>query len=226
MFIITGASGGIGNFLLRNLTERGEEVIGIYNSTVPDPLTEQYYHADLTNGVAVNAFIKKYESRLKNINLINAAGISYNSFAHKADMDNWKQVIDVNFVATFNMIRLLLPFMRNDSYGRIINFSSVVAQQGIVGTSAYAASKAALWGLCKSLAAENAGKNITANNINLGYFNIGMIEQVPENMLNIIIEKIPAKRLGHPEEILSTVQYIIDTPYLNGSSIDLNGGLL
>lgn len=226
MFIITGASRGIGNFLLKSLIEKGEEVIGIYNSTMPETGTEHYYHADLTNGEAVNAFIKNYEPRLKNISLINAAGISYNSFAHKADMDNWRQVIDVNFVAAFNMIRLLLPFMRNDNYGRIINFSSVVAQQGVLGTSAYAASKSALWGLCKSLAAENAGKNITANNINLGYFNIGMIEQVPENMLQTIIEKIPAKRLGEPAEILSTVQYIVNTPYLNGTCIDLNGGLL
>lgn len=226
MFIITGASRGIGNFLLKSLIEKGEEVIGIYNSTMPETGTEHYYHADLTNGEAVNAFIKNYEPRLKNISLINAAGISYNSFAHKADMDNWRQVIDVNFVAAFNMIRLLLPFMRNDNYGRIINFSSVVAQQGVLGTSAYAASKSALWGLCKSLAAENASKNITANNINLGYFNIGMIEQVPENMLQTIIEKIPAKRLGEPAEILSTVQYIVNTPYLNGTCIDLNGGLL
>lgn len=226
MFIITGASGGIGNFLLRSLTDQGEEVIGIYNSTEPETLLDHCFAADLTNDDAVNTFMKKYESRLKNINLINAAGISYNSFAHKADMENWKQVIDVNFVAAFNMTRLLLPYMRNDNYGRVINFSSVVAQQGVVGTSAYAASKSALWGLCKSLAAENANKNITANNINLGYFNIGMIKQVPENMLQTIIEKIPARRLGDPAEILSTVEYIVNTPYLNGSSIDLNGGLL
>jgi acetoacetyl-CoA reductase/3-oxoacyl-[acyl-carrier protein] reductase len=116
--------------------------------------------------------------------------------------------------------------MRNDNFGRVINFSSVVAQKGIPGTSAYAASKSALWGMAKALAVENGNKNITINNINLGYFNVGMIEQVPENILQDIIKSIPAQRLGNPEEILSLVNLIINNGYLNGASIDLNGGML
>ena len=114
--------------------------------------------------------------------------------------------------------------MRQNKFGRIINFSSVVAQKGVPGTSAYAASKAALWGLTKNLAVENAKYNITANNLNLGYFNTGMIKDIPDNMLTTIKENIPAGRLGEPNEVLNAIEFLINTPYVNGTSIDINGG--
>ncbi len=139
----------------------------------------------------------------------------------------WKKVIETNLIGTYYMIRVFLPIMRQQNYGRIINFSSVVAQKGIPGTSAYAASKSALWGLSKSLAQENGGKGVTINNINLGYVNIGMgIEQVPEIYQNSIKSQIPTQRFCEPEDILKTVEYIRNTSYLNGSSIDLNGALI
>ncbi|MBP1671863.1 MAG: family oxidoreductase, partial [Bacteroidetes bacterium] len=105
---------------------------------------------------------------------MNCAGISYNSYAHKADIDKWNKVIEVNLNGTFNVIRNILPIMREQSYGRIINFSSIVTSLPTPGVSAYAASKAGLIGLTKSLAVENASKRITVNAINLGYANIGM----------------------------------------------------
>lgn len=225
MIIITGASRGIGKYLLSYFISQNQQVIGIANNTLPDFNVIHYYKLDIRNEDEIKHFIDQHQANFKNVTLINAAGISYSAFAHKADLPSWRDVIDTNLIGLFNLTRQLLPVMRNDNYGRIINFSSVVAQHGIPGTSAYAASKAALWGLAKTLAAENGGKNVTINNINLGYFNIGMIEQVPENILTTIIQGIPAKRLGKPEEILSTVKYIMDTAYLNGSSIDLNGGL-
>ncbi|MXV16696.1 SDR family NAD(P)-dependent oxidoreductase [Hufsiella ginkgonis] len=225
MYIITGASRGIGKFLLQHYLGQGEEVIGFYNNTLPDQHNGCYYKVDITHPAEVTAFFAGHKDRLKNIRVINAAGIAYSAFAHKADITKWKEVIDTNLVGLFNVISGVLPFMREENYGRIVNFSSVVALQGVMGTSAYAASKAALSGLSKSLAVENGMKNITINNINLGYFNIGMIEQVPQDKLSQIIEKIPANRLGDPVDILSTVDYMIRTSYLNGSSIDLNGGL-
>jgi NAD(P)-dependent dehydrogenase (short-subunit alcohol dehydrogenase family) len=123
------------------------------------------------------------------------------------------------------MIRAILPFMREQNYGRIINFSSVLAQKGVAGTSAYAASKAALWGMSKSIAAENAGKNITINCLNLGYFNLGMIEQVPEELQNELKKSIPTGDFGDPENIYKAVRFLIESNYVNGSSIDINGGL-
>lgn len=226
MIIITSASRGIGKFLFEKFKSEGKEVIGFYNTTLPDGNTDGYYKIDITNEEEIIAFFDQHKNSLKDIVLLNTAGISYNSFGHKADFDRWKQVFEVNLLGTFNMIRLALPKMRDDSYGRIINFSSVVAQKGIPGTSAYASSKAALWGMSKALAVENGSKNVTINNINLGYFNIGMIEQVPGDYLENLLQSIPAKRLGTPEEILSAVNFIIETAYLNGSSIDLNGGLV
>jgi NAD(P)-dependent dehydrogenase (short-subunit alcohol dehydrogenase family) len=225
MIIITGASRGIGKYLLNHFISNGtQQVIGIANKTSPDAFLENYYQLDIRNDEEISQFVKQLPAN-EEIILINAAGISYSAFAHKTELKSWTDVIETNLIGLFNLTRHLLPLMRSQNYGRIINFSSVVAQQGVVGTSAYSASKAALWGLAKTLAAENATKNITVNNINLGYFNIGMIEQVSETMLTQIVQQIPAKRLGEPIEILSTVKYILDTAYLNGASIDLNGGL-
>jgi NAD(P)-dependent dehydrogenase (short-subunit alcohol dehydrogenase family) len=115
--------------------------------------------------------------------------------------------------------------MRENGYGRIINFASIVPQKGIPGTSSYAASKAGLWGLTKSIAAENAKKGITVNTLNLGYFNIGMITEVPEDILKGIVQNIPVQKLGDPEDIYNAVKFIISADYLTGTSIDINGGL-
>jgi NAD(P)-dependent dehydrogenase (short-subunit alcohol dehydrogenase family) len=132
----------------------------------------------------------------------------------------------VNLIGSFNTIRAVLPIMREQNFGRIINFSSVVAAKGTAGTSAYSASKSALWGMAKSLAQENASKNITINNINLGYSELGMIEQVPEEFLNALVQQIPAKKLCDSIDIFKTVEFLRDCSYTNGSSIDINGGLL
>jgi NAD(P)-dependent dehydrogenase (short-subunit alcohol dehydrogenase family) len=117
--------------------------------------------------------------------------------------------------------------MRDQNYGRIINFSSVVASLPTPGVSAYAASKAALTGLTKSLAVENGSKGITINNINLGYADIGMgVEKVPAEYQEIMKSKIPTGVFCPPDNIYNSVQYLINTAYMNGSSIDLNGGLI
>lgn len=224
-YLITGASRGIGQYLMQHFVAQGHAVIGVYNSTEPSMLIESCYQVDLTNEASTASFFHAVEPQLKNVVLLNAAGITYNALAHKADPNAWRKVIDTNVVALFNLSRLLLPLMRQANYGRIISFSSVVAQMGVVGTSAYATSKSALWGMAKAIAAENAIKNVTMNVINLGYFDIGMIDKVPSTMLAEIINKIPSKRLGRPEEIVSAIEFITGNSYLNGTAIDLNGGL-
>ena len=117
--------------------------------------------------------------------------------------------------------------MRENKWGRIINFSSVVTKMPTPGVSAYAASKSALIGLTKTLSIENALCGVTVNSINLGYTNAGMgINDVPEKYREIITDKIPEKRFCEPIEIFNTIEYIIKTEYLSGSIIDLNGGLI
>ena len=226
MLIITGASRGIGKFLFEKFVELDETVYGTYNSTYPETDKLEFFtKVDISNYSDVSDWIENIKSKITKLTLINCAGNNYNSFAHKADVDNWSKVINVNLIGTFNVIRAVLPIMREQGYGRIINFSSIVAQMGIPGTSAYAASKAGLWGLTKSIAVENAKKGITINNLNLGYFDIGMIKEVPEKFQEIIKEKIPTGNFGNPENIFNAVKFLIETDYINGTSIDINGGL-
>ncbi|GAB4303405.1 MAG: 3-oxoacyl-[acyl-carrier-protein] reductase [Marinilabiliales bacterium] len=227
MILIAGASRGIGKYLLETFINNGEEVSGTYLHTLPtEHLKKYYFKVDVEEPTTIVNWKNKFGSGLKNIVLINCVGINYNSYAHKADLKEWERVVRVNLTGVFNVIHTFLPLMREQKYGRIINFSSVVARLATPGASAYAASKAGLWGLVKSIAAENASLNITINNLNLGYFNIGMIEQVPEDYKEKIIEKIPAGKLGNPENIYSIIKNIIDNDYINASSIDINGGLL
>jgi len=226
MILITGASRGIGKYLFEQFQESNEIVLGTYNSTYPGKdKIRSFTKVDISDYSAVSNWIEEIKSKITKLTLINCAGNNYNSFAHKANIDKWRQVINVNLVGTFNVIRSVLPIMREQEYGRIINFSSIVAQKGVPGTSAYAASKAALWGMTKSIAAENARKGITINNLNLGYFNIGMITEVPEEILTDIIKTIPSQKLGIPENIFNAVNFLINSDYANGTSIDINAGL-
>jgi NAD(P)-dependent dehydrogenase (short-subunit alcohol dehydrogenase family) len=224
MFIITGASGGIGSYLRKEFLSKKEEVIGLYNNTTPIQL-DSMYKVDISDAIEVKTFVENTKDKLNQIILINCAGSNYDAFAHKADPTKWARLISINLIGTFNIINALLPIMRQQGYGRIINMSSIVAQKAIAGTSAYAASKAGLWGMTKAIAVENASKNITINNINLGYFDIGMIHAVPEPMQQSIKESIPFKKFGDPSDIFKTVKYLIDCDYITGTSVDVNGGL-
>jgi len=227
MIIITGVSGGIGNYLFNQYLEKGEELIGTYHLNKPDgELFSDTLQLDVTNVEEIQDFVKRIAGRLDKITLINCAGITYNSFAHTADLPSWKKVIDVNLNGTFYMMNALLPFMRKQEFGRIINLSSIVGQMGVMGTSAYAASKAGINGMIKSIALENAQKNVTVNNINLGYFKVGMIQEVPKELQENIKSKIGVKEFGSPEHILNTIEYIRSTDYLTGACLDLNGGLV
>lgn len=227
MIIVTGASKGIGKFLFDKF-KTNYKVIGTYLSTKPDTLEDLdfLYKVDVSKYESVAQLVFLIKKDLTDITLLNCAGISYNSFTHKSDPEKWKKVIDVNLIGTYHMIRAILPIMREQNYGRIINFSSVIAQKGTPGVSAYAASKAGLWGMTRSLAQENGSMGITVNNINLGYVSLGMgVEQVPLSFQDSIKNQIPSRQFCEPNDIYNTVNYLINTPYVNGTSIDLNGGL-
>lgn len=211
MIIITGASKGIGAYLSQCFKCVGDTVVD--------------RRVDVTNYNAVKKMVSGIQDPLE-ITLLNCAGISYTYMAHKADPDMWGRVIDVNLKGSFNMIRCVLPLMRDQGYGRIINFSSIVTKLPTPGVSAYAASKAGLIGMTKSLAAENASRGITINAICLGYADIGMgVRDVPSEYQDEMRCRIPARRFCEPIEIYSTVKYLIQTEYVNGASIDINGGL-
>ncbi|MBK8382396.1 MAG: SDR family oxidoreductase [Ignavibacteria bacterium] len=226
MILITGASRGIGKFLFDKFTERGDPVYGTYFSENSEcSQNKKYFHLDVKDYANAEEIINKLSPEISKFILINCAGNNYNSFTHKSSPEEWSKVIMTNLVGTYNMIRAALPVMREKLYGRIINFSSVVAETGIPGTSAYAASKSGLWGMTRSMAVENASKGITINNLNLGYFDIGMITEVSAEYQDLVRKKIPTGKFGDPENIFNAIKFICDSEYINGTSLDINGGL-
>lgn len=227
MIIITGASGGVGKYLLESYLEKGEKVVGTYHSRKPDDaLIDHYAQVDVTRFKEVETWINGFSQR-GNLTLINCSGITYNAFTHKSDVEQWASVIETNLIGTYHVIRAVLPLMRQEKFGRIINFSSVVAKKPTPGISAYTASKSALWGMSKSIAVENGALGITCNCINLGYADLGMgVEKVPPEFQKIIKGQIPSGKFCSGEDIFKSVEYLRATEYINGSDIDLSGGLI
>lgn len=227
MVIISGASGGIGKLLCNHFKLKGEKVVGLYLKNKIQIPSIKFLKCDIRDFKNVNKVLEPHiiPKNIKNIILINCASINYNNFLHKSNPNLWSDIININLIGTYNLIRAVLPKMREVNNGRIINFGSILSTRSAPGTSAYSSSKSALIGLSKSIALENAMKNITINNINLGYSELGMIKEVPKKYLDEIKNKIPANRFCSSEEILKTVIYLIETEYINGESIDINGGL-
>ena len=225
--LITGASRGIGLYLLKQFKAEGLAVFGTYSGTLPEEDVKNCFSkVDIANTEEVQNWVDNIAGVDDEIVLINCAGMNYNSTARRADVDDWMKVIDVNLGGTFRAINAVLPLMYKKGFGRIINFSSIVAQKGVPGTSAYAASKSALWGMSKAIAIENAHKNITINTINLGYINAGMtMKDVPEKLREEMLQQIPMRKFGDLDDVFKTVKYLIDNEYITGTNLDLNGGL-
>lgn len=138
----------------------------------------------------------------------------------------WDDTLEVNLTGTFLFSKYVLPTMREKAFGRIINISSVVGQIGIVGTSAYAASKAGMMGLTKTMAREVITKGITVNCLALGYFEAGMFLSLKSDIQEFIKKSIPMKRLGRPQELVHSLKFLIheDSSYITGETININGG--
>lgn len=223
MLIVTGASRGLGKFLLKHYAA-SEPAVGTYLTTPPS-FEAELVQVDVTKEDDVKRFFDQIGPRLQNSTLINCAGINANSRVGKFDVSAFRHVVDVAVTGSFLMTKHVLPFMQAENFGRIINISSVVAQTGVPGTVAYSASKAALWGMTKTVAKECAGLSITCNCLTLGYFDIGMISEVPEKLKPQILSAIPMKRFGDPMNIVHAIDFVRKSDYLTGSCIDLNGGL-
>jgi NAD(P)-dependent dehydrogenase (short-subunit alcohol dehydrogenase family) len=226
MLVITGIAGGLGSYLARTFAAE-MPVVGTYHRSRPDfdpPLTG-LYPVDVTSADSVAAFVEAARPHLSRIVLVNLAGVSLDGMGHKLAEATWDTVLDTNLKGTFLMCRALLPLMRAERWGRIVTVSSIVGQTGIPGTAAYASSKAGLFGLTRTLAAENAREGITANCLALGYFNAGMIQVIRPDLQDAIREKIPMRRFGEPEELAQALRFVIDCGYLTGSTISINGGL-
>jgi NAD(P)-dependent dehydrogenase (short-subunit alcohol dehydrogenase family) len=221
MTLIFGASKGIGNYLYHQYVLKGEDVAGTRWNTHQSYLSP----VDVADYSSVEYFVANlYQPQ--HLNVLVCAGIHDAEVLHKSDPAQWGQVLAINTLGAYNVARAVLPIMRKQEYGRIIFFSSVVAQRGGIGTSAYATSKAALWGLAKSITMENASKGITCNCLNLGYSAVGMGDELTPSYKANVLEEIPARRFCSKTEIGNAVDFLIHTPYVTGAGLDISGGFV
>lgn len=228
--LIIGSSGGIGKALVNHFKGSDFNLALHYFKNKPETKSEQIktYQADITKESEVEGLIQEVVNDFGRIDMVvHNAGVSRNGMSWKLDQSDWDETIAVNLTGPFLVSKHTIPIMREQAFGRIIFMSSVVAQTGFIGTSAYAASKAGLLGLTKTLAKELAQKNITVNSIALGYFNTGMIHDVPAEMQEVLKSNIPVGDLGDPSQLAHILDSIFaeKASYLTGQTINLNGGL-
>jgi len=226
--VIIGASGGIGQYLVREYSDK-YRVIGTYQSASPSDLIKgaEYHKVNVANSEEVNNFVNSIGPSLSIPVLIYAVGISPNNVTAKIIDEDWNNTIAVNLSGAMYCSRAILPWMKKVKYGRLIYISSVLSRIAVNGTLAYSVTKAGLNSMAKVIASENALNGITSNSVALGYFDVGIISAVPGDYLNKhVLPQIPLQRLGNPSNIVSTINNIIDSDYLTGSVIDLNGGIV
>jgi len=227
MIILTGASGGIGRAILSFLSKL-DKVIAISHSkaiNVDELDGVEPYQVDLTSEIEVNEFVSKIKSKLSKVVLIHAAAISLDNLAIKFDTKDWNQSMSLNLNSNFFLTRALLATMIRDDWGRIIHVSSIAGMKGVPGTIAYSTAKTGLLGMSKVLANEYARFGVTSNVLILGYFNTGLIDTLSEKSRQKILESIPSKRLGSPSNIVNAVDFLIKSEYVNGSTINIDGGI-
>ncbi len=224
MIIITGASGGLGKELFFELSKENK-VIGIFNK---QNLESKY------NGIAVKLnlldhseiekFVENYKSKLTNITLIQLAVGSIDGLLANYSFKNIRKTFELNLFSNIRFVQELLPYMISQKWGRIINFSSIVSNDGAIGAGIYASSKSALLGYNKTLSKEYGRFGITSNILELGYFESGLIETFNENQIKDIISKTSRKRLGKKSDLLSAIKFIQECDFYNGEVLKINGG--
>ncbi|MCC7158255.1 MAG: SDR family oxidoreductase [Ignavibacteria bacterium] len=237
--LIIGASGGLGEYITKELAAAGynlalhynngfKKLEAVFESIKEQDIKHKIYKADITSENEITEMIRKIKEDFGTIDiLINNAGISINGMSWKLSADDWNKVIAVNLTGPFLCTKHVLPVMKENKFGRIIFMSSVVPQIGVIGTSAYAATKAGLGGLSKTISKEVIKNNITSNLISLGYFDAGLLYQIPEDIRGHIKETIPLKEFGNPLDVVECIKFICsrNSGYLTGQTINLNGGL-
>jgi len=175
---------------------------------------------DVTNDNSVKEFINKTDFDI----IIYLSVKNIDGLIHKQTLDNVTKQLDVNLNGFINVIRHSTEKMRANKFGRIIYISSVLSKNPIRGTGIYSASKAFCDNLIKTYSLENSKYGITANSIQLGYFDGGLTERVPEDVLSNVLKSIPLKRLGYVSEMSNLIKTIIETEYINGTNISITGG--
>ena len=232
--LITGASGGIGNELVRKFVSLGGNVLGSGTKTEKLDLLKKRYpnikvkRFDMAEHQRVEEFIDNVSLELGGLDiLINNAGINMDNLSLRMKDDEWKKVIDINLTSTFLLSKYAIKKMLKNKYGRIVNITSVVGHTGNLGQSNYAASKAGIIGMSKSLAIEYAKKNITVNCVSPGFIVSDMTMNIADKVKLYLTSRIPMGKLGTGEDVANCVAFLSSeqASYVTGETVHVNGGM-
>ena len=233
--LVTGASGGIGAEIARVLHGAGATVA--LSGTRIEPLAAlaaelggraHVLPCNLSVPEEVEGLVKRAVEAMGSVDiLVNNAGITRDGLAMRMSDEDWASVIDVNLTATFRLCRAAIRGMMKARWGRIVNISSVVGTTGNAGQVNYAASKAGMVGLSKSLAAEVASRGITVNAVAPGFIETAMTDKLNEAQKAAILGVVPAGRMGSTQEIAAAVLYLSspEAAYVTGATLHVNGGM-
>ena len=232
--LVTGASKGIGAAIAKALAEDGWNVAVNYRSdedgakATVKAIEEAggkaaAFHSDVSNGAPDELFKQVEEELGPVIALVNNAGVNADGLAIQMDDDAWDRVIATNLTAAFRLTRRAMRPMIKARYGRIVNIASVVGPRANAGQSNYAAAKAGLIGMTKTVAAEVARRGVTVNAVAPGFIETDMTKDIPE----AVVEAIPARRVGTPEDVAAAVRFLAseDAGYVTGTTLFVDGGM-
>ncbi|NRA28824.1 MAG: acetoacetyl-CoA reductase [Parvularculaceae bacterium] len=231
--IVTGGTRGIGKAISKKLKDDGFTVAAIYGGNAEaakaceEELGISAYQCDVSDVEACESVVAKIEADHGGVGvLVNNAGITRDGAFHKMSADQWKAVISTNLDSAFNMTRPVINGMRDRSFGRIINVSSINGQKGQFGQTNYSAAKAGLIGFTRALAQETAKKGITVNALAPGYIATDMTSGMKQEVLDSIVAGIPVGRMGTPEEMAHMVAFLAskDSGFITGAVLTANGG--
>ena len=232
--LVTGASGGIGDAIARRLHEAGATVVltgrrDAALTSLADALGERVHvrAADLGAPDATDGLVKEVEGLGGLDILVNNAGLTRDNLALRLKDEDWSAVLETNLLAAFRLARASLRGMMKRRFGRIVNITSIVGVTGNPGQSNYAASKAGLIGMSKSLAQEVAARGVTVNCIAPGFIETTMTDSLGEDQRARLLAAIPTGRLGQPDDVAAAAVYLAssEAAYVTGQTLHVNGGM-
>jgi len=234
--LVTGASGGIGAATARTLHDLGAAVglSGTRAAVLKDLAAELGTGAhvlvcDLADAKATDDLVACAADAMGGLDvLVNNAGITRDSLAMRMKDEDWQEVLDVNLTAAFRLSRAVLRGMAKQRWGRIISITSVVGHTGNPGQANYAATKAGLVGMSKSLALEMATRGITVNCVAPGFIDTAMTQVLTEEVKTALTARIPAQALGAPDDVAACVAFLAseESAYITGQTLHVNGGIV
>jgi len=232
--LITGATGGIGGALVKKFVSLEGIVMATGTNTEKLEAIKKDFPKinvlkfDISDHKKIEEFIENVSSQLTGLDvLVNNAGINMDNLSLRMNEDEWKKVIDINLGSTFLMSKFAIKKMLRNKYGRVVNITSIVGHTGNLGQANYAAAKAGIIGMSKSLAIEYAKKNITINCVSPGFIKSKMTDNIVESVKAALTSRIPMSRLGTGEDVSNTVAFLSSdaASYITGETIHVNGGM-